>query len=100
MAKELRFTPGLFDFLRELKANNKKEWFNANKDRYVADVRDPLLAFVAAIAPRLSAISPHLVADPRPSGGSLLRIYRDTRFTADKKPYKENAALWFRVIAG
>src|SRR5262245_2866251 len=58
MAKELRFTSGLFDFLRELKANNKKEWFDANKDRYVADVRDPLLAFIAALRPRLLEISP------------------------------------------
>ena len=48
MPKELRFNPEFFDFLRELKANNKKEWFDANKDRYVADVRDPLLAFIAA----------------------------------------------------
>src|ERR671922_560168 len=81
MPKELRFTTGLFDFLRELKANNKKEWFDANKDRYVADVRDPLLAFVVASRPRLLEISPYLVADPKPTGGSMFRIYPDKRFS-------------------
>ena len=96
MPKELRFTPGLFDFLRELKANNKKEWFDANKDRYVADVRDPLLAFIAALRPRLLEISPYLVADPKPAGGSMFRIYRDTRFAKDKTPYKTHVGIYFR----
>ena len=90
-------TPVLFRFLKELRQHNDREWFNANKERYVGDVRDPLVAFVAAVAAKLSAISPHIVADPRPSGGSLLRIYRDTRFSRDKTPYKTNAALSFRL---
>jgi uncharacterized protein (TIGR02453 family) len=92
--------PALFRFLGELRRHNDREWFNANKPRYLAEVRDPLLAFVTAIAPKLHAISPRIVADPRPSGGSLLRIYRDTRFTADKKPYKTNAGLFFPLAAG
>src|SRR5262245_63458450 len=90
-------TPELFRFLAELRRRNERDWFNANKDRYIAEVRDPLLALIAAVAPKLRAISPHIVADPRPSGGSLLRIYRDTRFSRDKKPYKTNAALSFRL---
>ena len=53
---------------------------------------DPALAFVAAFAPRLRADRPHFGADPRPSGGSLFRIYRDARFSKDKSPYKTNAA--------
>jgi uncharacterized protein (DUF2461 family) len=77
MTKDLRFNPLLFDFLRELKANNKREWFNVNKDRYIADVRAPLLAFIAAFRPRLIEISPYLVADPKPTGGSMFRIYRE-----------------------
>jgi uncharacterized protein (TIGR02453 family) len=93
-------TPDLFRFLRELRDHNDRRWFNANKARYLAQVRDPLLAFVAAIAPKLRAISSQIVADPRPSGGSLLRVYRDTRFTRDKKPYKTNAGLFFRHAAG
>src|SRR5437879_12593553 len=84
-------TRELFGFLEELRRHNNREWFNANKERYLAEVRDPLLAFVAAIGPKLARISPYIVADARPSG-SLLRIYRDTRFTRDKTPYKTNAA--------
>jgi uncharacterized protein (TIGR02453 family) len=90
-------TPALFRFLTDLRQHNDRDWFNAHKDEYVSHVRDPLLAFVSAIAPKLRAISPHIVADLRASGGSLLRIYRDTRFSRDKKPYKTNAALSFRL---
>jgi len=90
-------TPALFRFLAELRRHNDREWFNANKERYLAEVRDPLLTFIRAVEPQLAAISPSLVADARPSGGSLLRIYRDTRFTPDKTPYKTNAALSFWV---
>jgi uncharacterized protein (TIGR02453 family) len=93
-------TPELFRFLKELRAHNDRCWFSAHKARYLAIVRDPLLAFIDAIAPKLAAISSHVVADPRPSGGSLLRIYRDTRFSRDKKPYKTNAGLYFRHGAG
>ena len=89
----------LFRFLGELRRHNNREWFNTNKDRYLAEVRDPTLAFIAAIAPRLRTISPSIVADPRPTRGSLLRIYRDTRFSRDKTPYKTNAGLWFAVRA-
>ena len=92
--------PDLFRFLRDLRAHNDREWFNANKERYLAVVRDPLLDFIEAIAPKLREISPRIHADPRPSGGSLLRIYRDTRFSRDKKPYKTNAGLYFRHAAG
>ena len=100
MAKELQFTPRFFDFLRELKANNKKEWFDANKDRYVSDVRDPLLAFIAAFRPRLLGISPYLIADPKPTGGSMFRIYRDTRFSKNKEPYKTMASAFFSHQTG
>lgn len=92
-------TPELFHFLATLRQHNDREWFNENKERYLTEVRDPLVALVVALAPKLRAISPHIVVDPRPSGGSLLRIYRDTRFSADKKPYKTNAALFFRLAA-
>ncbi len=92
-------TRDLFRFLGELRRHNNREWFNANKDRYLAEMRDPLLGFIAAIAPGLRAISPHLVADPHPSRGSLLRIYRDTRFSRDKTPYKTNAGLFFALEA-
>ena len=92
-------TRELFRFLGELARHNDRTWFNANKDRYLTEVRDPLLGFIRAVAPKLAAISPHIVADARPSGGSLLRIYRDTRFTRDKTPYKTNAGLSFALGA-
>ena len=95
-----RFKPAFFDFLRELKANNERAWFEANKARYHAEVRDPMLDFIAAFAAPLADISPHFVADPRANGGSLFRIYRDTRFSPDKTPYKTNAGAHFRHIAG
>jgi len=93
-------TPELFRFLRELRAHNERGWFEVNKPRYLSLVRDPVLAFVEAVGPDLVAISPHIVADPRPSGGSLLRIYRDTRFSRDKTPYKTNVGLRFPHGAG
>ena len=94
------FQPGFFDFLAELKENNSKEWFQANKDRYRKDVQEPLLAFISAFAEPLRSISPHFVADPRPSGGSMFRIYRDVRFSRDKSPYKVHAAAQFRHREG
>jgi uncharacterized protein (TIGR02453 family) len=92
--------PELFRFLRELERNNDRAWFAANKPRYLEAVRDPLLRFVTELAPRLAAISEHVVADPSPVGGSLFRIHRDTRFSKDKRPYKTHAALAFRGGGG
>jgi len=94
------FQPELFEFLSELKENNSREWFQANKDRYRSDVQEPLLTFIAAFADPLHAISPNFVADPRPSGGSMFRIYRDVRFARDKSPYKVHAAAQFRHRGG
>ena len=56
--------------------------------------------FIEAMAPRLEAIAPMYVADPRPNGGSMFRIYRDVRFSRDPKPYKEHAACQLRHQAG
>lgn len=95
-AAQRSFSPALFRFLRELKANNDREWFAANKERYEADVRGPALDFVSDMAPHLERISPHFVADPRPAGRSLFRIHRDTRFSRDKSPYKTYVGIQFR----
>lgn len=89
-------TPALFNFLRELKQNNDRAWFEANKDRYEAVVRGPLLKFIADFAPYLAKISPHFEADNRKVGGSLFRIYRDIRFSPDKSPFKTHAGIQFR----
>jgi uncharacterized protein (TIGR02453 family) len=90
------FTPALFAFLRELKADNSREWFQANKDRYETDVKAPMLGFIGAFASPLEGLNRHLLADPRPAGGSMFRIYRDTRFAHDKSPYKTNVGAHFR----
>ena len=89
------FTPELFRFLTRLKRNNNRDWFLAHKSEYETWVRDPALRFIADFAVPLYKISPHLVADPRPTRGSLFRIYRDTRFSHDKRPYKTHIAMRF-----
>src|SRR5687768_7435170 len=89
------FTKELFAFLDELRDNNSREWFDANRDRYEQHVREPALDFITAFAPRLEQISPRFEADARRSGGSLFRINRDTRFAKDKSPYRTNAGIIF-----
>jgi uncharacterized protein (TIGR02453 family) len=90
------FTEALFTFLEELRLHNDRDWFERNKERYVRDVRDPMLRFIGDVGPVLRKLAPRLVADPRPVGGSLFRIHRDTRFSKDKTPYKTNVAAAFR----
>src|ERR1700738_4899458 len=89
------FSPELFKFLRELKRHNDREWFQDNKRRYQEFLRDPFVRFIEDFGPRLHAISPHFICDPRPSGGSLLPIYRDMRFRKDQAPYQTMAAARF-----
>ena len=91
MAKKSYFGSELFQFLRELEKNNNKDWFLANQQRYETTVREPPRHFVGDFGPRLHKISSYYVADPRPVGGSVIRINRDTRFSADKSPYKTMA---------
>ena len=100
MTSSTHFTPALFEFLSELADNNNREWFQDNKARYERDVRDALVQFVADFGEKLREISPHMVADPRLSGGSVFRIYRDVRFSKDKSPYKANAGVHFRHEVG
>ncbi len=89
------FTPELFRFLARLKRNNKRDWFLAHKDEFETHLRQPALRFITDFAVPLRKIAPTLVADPRPSRGSLFRIYRDTRFAYDKRPYKTHLAMRF-----
>ncbi len=100
MAGKRHFNREFFDFLTELKENNSRDWFLANKERYRSVVQEPLLAFISDFAEPLRGISAEFVADPRPSGGSMFRIYRDVRFAKDKSPYKTHAAAQFRHRAG
>lgn len=90
------FTRATFDFLKDLEANNNRKWFNENKARYDTALKEPALDFIEDFAAPLAKISTHFVADPSLQGGSLFRIYRDTRFSKDKTPYKTNTGMHFR----
>ncbi len=87
-------------FLTELAANNEREWFKENKHRYEEHVLEPALSFINAMGPRLEKISPHFVAIGKRTGGSLMRVYRDTRFSKNKTPYKTNVGIQFRHELG
>ncbi|WP_395680917.1 DUF2461 domain-containing protein [Dokdonella sp.] len=89
------FSPATFKFLRDLARNNNRAWFAANKPRYEDVLRQPFLRLIGDLAAPLAKISAHYVADPRPQGGSLFRIHRDTRFANDKTPYKTWAGARF-----
>ena len=86
-----RFTEQTLKFLRALKRNNNREWFRSHKAAYEANVRAPMLAIIEWLAEDFSRIAPELVASPR----SMYRIYRDTRFSPDKTPYKTQVAAAF-----
>ena len=93
------FNSEFFDFLKQLKRNNRREWFAKNKARFESVVRDPCLRFITEAAEPLHTISAQIVADPRPNGGSLFRIYRDIRFSENKQPYKTHIGIQFRHAA-
>jgi len=86
----------MFAFLRDLRHHNDREWFQANKSRYTEHVLDPALEFIRSFEPELHRISTRFQAVAKPSGGSLFRIYRDTRFSHDKTPYKTHVGIHFR----
>tara|TARA_R110002126_G_scaffold41590_20_gene120961 strand:+ start:10367 stop:11056 length:690 start_codon:yes stop_codon:yes gene_type:complete len=87
-------------FLRQLEANNDREWFQEHKDEYETHVVAPCLAFIESMATPLRSISSAFLATPKKSGGSLMRIHRDTRFSKDKAPYKTNIGIQFRHAEG
>lgn len=91
-----RFNPESVAFLTELKNNNNRDWFNENKSRYEEQVLDVALRFVQSMQDPLAEIAPHFTAIPKRMGGSLMRVYRDTRFSKNKTPYKTNIGIQFR----
>lgn len=94
------FTPATLKFLKALRKNNNREWFNEHKADYEALVREPALDVIGAMVEPLRNISPQFEAVPKKVGGSLMRIYRDTRFGHDKTPYKTNIGIQFRHRLG
>jgi uncharacterized protein (TIGR02453 family) len=90
------FPPQTLQFYRQLEQNNNRQWFTAHKQDYTDYVQVPALAFIPAMGARLQTIVPGIIADTRTNGaGSLMRIYRDIRFSPDKTPYKTNLGIVF-----
>jgi uncharacterized protein (TIGR02453 family) len=81
-------------FLTGIAAHNEKAWFEANRALHEAGYIEPARAFVAALGPRLSEVSPTVRFEPKVNG-SMSRINRDIRFSKDKRPYKTHLDLWF-----
>lgn len=86
------FTPDTLRFLRALKRNNRREWFHDRRDEYERLLRDPMAAVIVRLGDEFKTFAPELMADPKKS---LYRIWRDTRFSADKRPLKTNVAAVF-----
>jgi len=91
---------GLFTFLEELGRNNKRDWFLKNKPRFESDVVAPMVELMTAIQPRMRKEFPFIGVDPSKNGGSMMRIYRDVRFSKDKSPYNTHVAAQFRHVKG
>jgi uncharacterized protein (TIGR02453 family) len=78
-------------FLRALTRNNDREWFTPRKAIFEAELKEPMLAIVRKVTDAMTTFAPSFV---RPAEKCLFRIYRDTRFSADKRPYKTHVAAW------
>jgi uncharacterized protein (TIGR02453 family) len=96
MPRYAGFDAASLSFLEELAANNTRNWFAENKTRYEELVLDVALRFIQSMQDPLAGIAPHFIATPTRVGGSLMRVYRDTRFSKDKTPYKTNVGIQFR----
>ena len=86
------FAPAALKFLRGLKRNNDRAWFEPRKHIYETELKQPMIAVVEAITAAMADFAPDHV---RPAQKSMMRIYRDTRFSADKSPYKSRVAAWW-----
>src|SRR4051812_25954642 len=83
----------VFDFLTQIADNNNREWFAEHKDEYEA-ARETVLAFVAELIKAIHEVDPLISSDTDPKK-SVMRIYRDVRFSKNKDPYKKNFGIWF-----
>lgn len=96
----MSFTEETFRYLRQLARNNNRDWFEANKARYESLVREPALTFIAGMQAGMAELSPQFDVSAKKMGGSLMRVFRDTRFSKDKTPYKTNIGIQFRHVTG
>jgi uncharacterized protein (TIGR02453 family) len=86
------FPPEAIQFFKGLCRNNTREWFQPRKERYEKHVKEPMVNLVTLLNSELARIAPEYVTDPKKA---IFRIYRDTRFSADKTPYKDHIAAHF-----
>ena len=84
--------PEALTFLRNLARHNDRAWFQPRKEIFDTELKEPMLAIVRKITDAMLDFAPHHV---RPAEKSLFRIYRDTRFSSDKRPYKTHVAAWW-----
>jgi uncharacterized protein (TIGR02453 family) len=91
-AAEPYFRPEALTFLRNLARNNDRAWFQPRKAQFEAELKEPMLAVIRKVTDAMLDFAPSFV---RPAEKCLFRIYRDTRFSADKKPYKTHVAAWW-----
>ena len=94
------FPVDTLEFLSDLRDNNQREWFAANRERYDASVLEPALQLIRSLERPLARVAPMLRVEAKKMGGSLMRIYKDTRFSKDKTPYKTNIGIQFRHQLG
>ena len=87
------FNRAALSFLRGIERNNNKPWFEAHRTEFEREVRDPMRALIEEMDGRFRRFAPEITGDPK---RSMFRIYRDTRFSRDKSPYKTHAACWFQ----
>ena len=88
------FPPEALSFFRRLKRNNNRPWFQKHKDEYEENVRFPMQCLIASLGPRMADVAPDFDFNPKKS---IFRIYRDTRFSNNKTPYKTNIAAYFQA---
>jgi uncharacterized protein (TIGR02453 family) len=86
------FSPDAIAFLRALKRNNRREWFQPRKEKYEQLIKQPMLELVSCLNEEFARFAPEYIT---PSQKALYRIYRDTRFSKDKTPYKTHVSAIF-----
>ncbi len=92
------FSQDTINFLEKLQKNNRRDWFNAHKEEYEQFVREPAFALIHALENDIKAISPNFTAIAKKNGGSLMRVYRDIRYSKDKSPYKSYIGIHFKHL--
>ncbi len=89
------FTKRALSFFRGLARHNEKPWFEAHRNDYESEVRQPMRELIEDLDTRFAGFAPEIGGDPK---SSMFRINRDIRFSKDKSPYKTHAACWFHHL--